>query len=276
MYAEQDTGIDNSKPSLGPITPNATANGTAVEENNTAPQIQQKGHRRAALVIAIIIVIAIAILAVVYQYSNIHPSTSAYYVNLTEADLFINNYSLPSNVSTLHRINTIYTSTDPYCQNTEYIVDYLPQGISNAAQPVNFSALDQNNPAVILVAISVVDPSYLSQYNATVKSNKGYCLPIMKQISENSTFLSIPTEFYNASGYLLEMSNFTNEGLNLTSTYYIGQRPNLDWYNAAAHYHNAVIEIAEWAIAGHENTTMLYNDMNYTVASFEKYVNSKQ
>ena len=276
MYAEQNIETDDSKPTVASAAPNAAAQGAAVAGNAIPPQIQQRGHGRAALAIAIIAVAAIAILAVAHLYgSTPHSSTGAYYVNLSEANSFMSNYSLPSNISTLHRVSTIYTSIDPYCQSTEYVMDYLPQGVSNAAEPLNFSALNQSNPITILIAVEVVSPSYMGQYNATVKSNNGYCLPIMKQISENSTFTSIPTKFYNANGYLFEISNFTNEGLNLTSTYYLGPRPNLVWYNAAAHYHNAVVEIAVWAIAGHENTTMLYNDMNYTVASFEKYINSK-
>ncbi|MEM0201859.1 MAG: hypothetical protein QXR73_01645, partial [Candidatus Micrarchaeaceae archaeon] len=237
-------------------------------------KIKRKAKNRSTgkiYIITIAVAIVIIIIATgVHYYANALEAGSintGYYINGTAANSFISNYSLPQNISTLYR-SSIYNYIDPSCQNTEYILPYLIKGIASPSAPTNFSTVNQSNPLAILIGVGIVAPSYLSQYNATVEKNDGYCLPAMKAISENSTFISIPTKFDGISGYIFNISNFTNEGLNLTYTYYIGPRPNLTWYNGIARYHNAEISVSIWSMTGHANLTMLYNDMNYTVKAF--------
>ncbi len=260
-----ETGIDQ-KPNNVPDVPK--------QASGTTPRSYLLQYALAAIVI-------VAILSVAYYFLLQPKAPSNSSISITPTTSIIPTTSITSNaiVSFLSRF-LIPTSLPPAlplpnsfsvsaCNSTVYYNSYIePNSFATPSSPVNYSKLNQSMPFTIYTEVEFVNSSSMNSFLSAFNSNGGFCDPYMKPISENSTFYHEPVNISGLPGYIMIFSNFTNAGLNLSSNYYMGPRPDLVWYIIVVIYKNTALTTNIWTFRGALNTTAALNYEKDIISNF--------
>lgn len=221
------------------------------------------------------IVVAAALVGVIYYFKSgsisvplsstttIQPAKSSY--SSTDVGRFMPTFNLPTSPPASQVLN----ATTSECHVTQFVKWYLASNSLQTGSAINYSQFNKSMPYAEYVSIGAVDPSFLANYTQRLSQNGGYCRSSIKPLLTNATFSYSVVSFAGASGYLLRFSNFTNNALNLTATYYTGQRPNVNWYSTAVMYKNVQISVGFWGFAGYMNASQLIRYTNLTLQAFK-------
>ena len=182
-----------------------------------------------------------------------------------KASAFLSNFS--PTVQIPRSQITVYSNSS--CNYTQYTLQYLQKGLASPALPTNYSKLNQSLPVFVYFSLSLINSSSVQAYVSKIGQTGGYCILNMQRIADNSTYRHSIVNISGYKAYLMEFSNFTNDGLNLTYTYYAGPRPNLTWYSIVAVSKNVALKSGIWAFSGHANETLL---MNYEADLINSFV----
>ena len=227
---------------------------------------------RRLIYIAAIVILALFV-GVVYYIKTYNISTplklinggsSGQWFSATKAYNFISAYNLPTDL-----IPTgVYSISNSTCHTTTYGKWYLSNYSSGSPSIVlNYSKLNQTKPFAEYITIVVVDPAFLNNYTQILGAN-GYCGNIYKKILTNASYNITSVNFAGKTGDLTKIYNFTDAGLILTTSYYLGPRPDIAWYATGVLYKNVKIGVGVWGSRNYMNASQIIQLTNQTVQAF--------
>ncbi len=233
----------------------------------------------AAAIVIVVVMLAIVFTAISLNFIHLTTSTTSttsapppasttiysnpnYTAHINRIQSFLNTASLP--VGPTYYVLNPYLQPIPECNFSGWEKWYIENGFSdNSALYQNYSKLNQSIPFAWEVIIGFSNTT--KAYNATINGNGGYCSSIIHNVTLLSSFTSSKQRFYNnATGYLVTFTNFTSAGLNLTNSYYIGPKPNLEWSFSMVNYNGIWIRVAAWGFYNEINESQLINWTNIT------------
>lgn len=220
------------------------------------------------IAIVILIVIASIIIIIVQRTSFIIStpiSQKPTSIGLNTVKSYMNNFSVKTPLNYLGS----FTYSNSICNYTEYSAEYAQAGVPVPPAPANFSKLNESQPIFISFTVAVINQSFMPSYISKINTSGGFCIPSMYNISKNSTYSHSILTISGVPSYLMNFSNFTDEGLNLTYTYYIGKRPNLEWSVIKTIYKNTAILTGIWSFKGYANGSLL---KNYSEQFYNSYI----
>ncbi len=248
----------------------------------------QVGIHHNLLYIAIVAVFAIMAIGALYLYTSSNPSVHAK-TSMTTYSTTIAATAAPTNASNAITATNAFLSAynaSALTQVTLYQNSPFNKGgactgllslkwfsqpevnVTSSASASNFSKLDQSIPFAQYVAVYTPDASNASEFSLEVNQT-GLCPESsLYSVFSNSTY------HYGTFGYkgmLLHeylLSNFTNEGLNLTSNNYVGKKPDLYWYFVTGMYGGQELQFGSWGPIGSINDTALRSQAEQFLNAF--------
>ncbi len=247
----------------------------------SAPSSAKVGLQRHPLYLTTIIAVVLIFIVLVVVYMYVEGSTSVkpqpkVFVNATTtvqapstafAESFLAPYSPEKALPNVTTFTSVPYDTGGACSSVATIKWFAQPGVNVSYTNENFSTLNQSLPFAEYAAVFVVDPASEVSYAAATNSI-GVCSPYLGPIRENSTYSYKITQINGLEVHEYTLSNFTNQGLNLTNTYYIGSKPNLYWYFASTVYNGYGLQFGVWGFASSMNQTSLQNQTEQFVTEF--------
>lgn len=219
-------------------------------------------HIVVGIIVAAVFVAAIALI-LSYYHSNAAIQTSTPTTSITQKTLsFSQLYSIINSTQInypwlyyfgTYSVNTLQPSLTPQCFGPFILKWYLADGLANLSSPISESMANASPIFAEYIKASMLNSTNLKSYTNRFYANKGYCEDFMTPIKENSTFSSTQVEIDNASGFLMKLENMNSNALNLSSTPYIGQMPNVSFYVLTLIYKNITVSVGVWGFTGHMN-----------------------
>jgi hypothetical protein len=199
----------------------------------------------------------------IYPTTILNNSTSADYLNRSLLVNYIK-YSILPKFKMDFYLNKSILIENSSLFNNEVFEKFFYTGNSIetviSTTPFNYSSYNQSKLFVSYITIVIVNNSDIKNFTYLYKNGKGLIgLNSSEDFSNVSTFRYYNISIYNQSGYLDELSNFTQQGLNLTNSYYIGKKPNLSWYLESVLYKNTYVIVGMWGFGDNINITSLNN-----------------
>jgi len=224
------------------------------------------------LIAIVILIVMASIVVIIVQRTSFIISTPTPIsqkptsIGLNTVKSFLNNFSVKTPLNYLG----IFTYSSSICDYTEYSAEYAQAGVPIPPAPINFSKLNESQPIFISFTVAVINQSFMPSYMSKINASGGFCIPSMYNISKNSTYSHSILTISGVPSYLMNFSNFTDEGLNLTYNYYIGgKRPNLEWSVIKTIYKNTAIITGIWSFKGYANGLLL---KNYSEQFYNSYI----
>ncbi len=134
---------------------------------------------------------------------------------------------------------------------------YLP-GVTSVA---NYSLFNKSMP------VAVYQDIYQFNYSPSLSSLPINCTLLGAYRNYVSNYSSYNITLNNTTVTIELMNNFSAEGLNVTSTYYIGPMPHLSWYRALFTYKNYFVIVGMWGFYKHMNMSQFLDYVNYTYSN---------
>ena len=249
-------------------------------------QVSSNSRKRTvsiALVIVIVIVMALSGIAILHNQNNaISNSTSQLTTSITTSMANSSSLSNKSGISSFVATASLslgsgyypikpQVANDTDCNYTGYVIWYIKNGYpSNSSTPVNYSKINQTAPFAWYVKVGTSDN--MAAYKKILQNNGGYCSQISHALAKNSSFSSSNVSLSeNSKGYILSFTNFSQTGLKITNTSYIGARPNITWVYTNAVYGNAIISIGAWGLGNNIKNNELLSLTNSIISQYKNF-----
>lgn len=259
--------------------------------SRSIPPAAKKTYASYIISIAIIIILAASFVYLIRNQtpqsstsSTIFPTTSINntnvsnnlnkQINFTNTEGFFGNFFANYKTYSLTNTKVFYNNNYKGACNYVYLDRYYSQPGAITANIINFSIFNKSKPLIVSFSIFIINQSNLTSFSTQFNNNKGYCRSLFTNIISNTTSNQSTYNIANSTVYAWKLSNFTNDGLNLTSNQYSGIRPNLYMHFSKAIYKNTVVGIMVWGFNGYQNNTYINNQYNKFLSSFINYTNN--
>lgn len=226
--------------------------------NEPKPEGGKLKHYLAAIALVVILFFVITLIlhnfGIYIPLQNIANTTAPSTISINASRAYLGNFSFNTKLKNLGT----FVYSNAYCNYKEYFLDYAQDGVPLPPGAINFSKLNESEPIFVSFGVENINGS-IGRYLSIVNSTGGYCQEAFREISKNSHYSSSKASIDGMNAYVMNFSNFTNTGLNMTQTYYIGVRPDLEWQITKVIYKNVALVTSIWWFAGSANNTKLYN-----------------
>jgi len=222
------------------------------------------------LSVFLIVIVLIAVFIFFFYKTQIQTSTSSipqttiitttikphpiYNYTLSPSQIFnlLGSYPIPSLVFYGNNNGTF-----PMCFVNYSSAVYLnPEMGGNILAPIT-PLFNKTEPFAAFTQIQEINPSNVSKALSMLSAYDGYCSSLEPLLKGNSTFSSTQINIAGYNGYLVKFDYLNQNALNLTSTPYIGQMPNVSYYIVAVPYKNAIVRVVYWGFTGHMNVSQM-------------------
>ena len=229
-----------------------------------------KGYKILKMLSVFLIVIVLIVAIIFFSYkTQIQTSTSSipqttiittpiehpiYNYTLSPSQIFnlLGSYPIPSLVFYGNNNGTF-----PMCFVNYSSAVYLnPEMGGNISAPI-MPLFNKTKPFAAFTQIQETNPSNVSKALSMLSAYDGYCSSAEPLLKGNSTFSSTQINIAGYNGYLVKFDYLNQNALNLTSTHYIGQMPNVSYYIVAVPYKNAIVRVGYWGFTGYMNVSQM-------------------
>ena len=244
----------DNMPQKEPYDDKSTYLGIKEPESNSGKLKHYLAATALVVILLLLIILVLHNFGIYLPLQHITNATTSSPISINESSTYLGNFSFNTKLKNLGT----FVYRDTYCNYTEYFVDYAQKGVPVPPGAINFSTLNTSEPIFVSFGVENINGS-LGRYLSIINGTGGYCQKIFSEISKNSLYSKSSAKIDGINAYIMNFSNFTNAGLNLTQTYYIGPKPNLEWQITKVVYKNVALVTSVWWFEGKANNTALYN-----------------
>lgn len=194
-------------------------------------------------------------------------------VTFNSAERFFGNFFANYQTYALPTTKVYYNHTYQEACNYVYLDRYYTQPGAITANAKDFSTFNKSKPLIVSFSIFIINQSNMTNFSTQFYNNKGYCKGLFTNIISNTTSNQSTYNIANLTVYNWKLSNFTNDGLNLTGNKYSGVRPDLYLHFSKSLYKNTLVGIMVWGFKGYQNNTYIEGQYNKFLTSFKNYTN---
>lgn len=238
---------------------------------NIKSQVKPLHHLPVYLAAILVIAALLAAFYLIASGTSLPPPPIITTTPTTNFTKFASSLTLPLSLQRVYASSQ--SDTHCYVPTTSVYIYYSQPGLGATIQQINYSAINQTEPIVVLLSVLTFNESYSANFSREFNAMSGYCqTPSISiyALESNTTYSHKQMNFSGIRGYLWSFSNFTDAGLALTQVNYTpDSRPNITMSIASVLYKNYNIRVSIWTLAGHMNLSALAHYTNLTVDAFK-------